>query len=88
MDNLIYTPTGLIVDSMPNFVSHVNWVDYLIDAMTFSIGGLSDDSSIQKAQIINQLAVDCVDDNFATVDVYLDAVAELAEIDPYVFLCL
>jgi hypothetical protein len=88
MDSLIYTPTGLVVDSMPDFADYIDWRDYLIDTMTFSIGGLSDNSSIEKVQTVNQLAVDCVEDDFVTIDCYFDAVAELAEIDPYAFLSL
>lgn len=90
MSNLIYTPSGLVVDSINPFTdnSAIDAVDWLIDKMTFSLGGLSDESSIKKALAINQLAVNCIDDDFATVDTYFDAVAEYAEIDPYIFLPL
>jgi hypothetical protein len=89
-NNLIYTPSGLVVDSINPFFnsSAIGAVDWLIDKMTLSLGSLSDDSSIQKALTINRLAVNCIDDDFESVDCYLDAVAEYAEIDPYVFLPL
>lgn len=85
MSNVIYTPSGLVVDTLNPF-NNGNWIDWVLNAMTFSLGSLSDDSSIQKAQVINQLAVDAVDDSFESIDVYFDAVAELAEVDPYAFL--
>lgn len=50
-----------------------NWVDWLLDAMTFSLGSLSDDSSTEKAQVVNQLAVDCVEEGFESIDCYFDA---------------
>lgn len=85
MSNLIYTPTGLVIDPVGLFVDGnvIDCVDWLIDIMTFSLAGESDDSSIQKAQIINQLAVDCVDSDFTIIDSYFDAVAEYADVDPY-----
>jgi hypothetical protein len=83
MSNLIYTPTGLIVDEVDLF-SGGDVIDWLLDTMTFGLGKESDNSSIQKAQIVNQLAVDCVDNDFTTIDAYFDAVAEYVEIDPYV----
>lgn len=88
--SLIYTPSGLVVDDLthPNLFKDGDFIDWLLDAMTFSLGGLSDDSSIQKAQVINQLAVNAVDDGFESIDCYFDAIAECAEVDPYAFLAL
>jgi hypothetical protein len=89
MSNLIYTPSGLIVDTVNPFDPFTkDIIDWVLDKMTFSLGKESDDSSSQKAELINQLAVNCIDDDFESVDCYLDAVAEYAEIDPYVFLPL
>ncbi len=88
MSSLIYTPSGLVIDPINLFTDGniIDCVDWLLDAMTFSLGSASDDSSIQKAQVINQLAVDAVDDGFESIDCYFDAVAEYAELDPYAFL--
>ena len=79
VDALGYTPTGLIITPDSN---ELNLTDVIIDMLTVETGKYSGESNDDDMRLINKFAVDLVMGNLP-LDVYCDAVAEIAQIDPY-----
>lgn len=81
INGLDCTPSGLvIVESVSYNLPTIE--DALIDMLSFDVTAGSGNDAIDKMIIINTIAANSIINNLSA-DEYLDAVAELAEIDPY-----
>ena len=86
VNELLCTPSGLvIVEHCPDDFSNPD--DGLVDLLSFHATKASGSDAIDKMILINDIAASVIY-NDSPIDVYLDAVAELAAIDPYHFIRL
>jgi hypothetical protein len=87
VNGLKCTQSGLvIVEHCPDdFLD--NPLDGFIDYLTFDVTASSGDDAVNKMIELNSIAIDVVC-NDMPFDIYMDAVAELAAIDPYHYFAL